>query len=444
MRRINFDKGCDDGGNANSYEQSLQGAQGIQGKQGIQGVDGKSSVINGSVTDGTDDSNGTADDALSVTAVTNLNTMGFDVETDSSLLATVEVSDTVNKKTWVRLSNKLFNLIGLEVQPKLLPTSGSLGNVLTSNGTIWISATPVNEIYNSTSVTSQAISSSLIGDTVALTVSSSLLAYRYGQPIRATDIGSNNNYIEGVVLSYTGTSLSFICTNVIGTGTPASWKVSLGALLNVPYVDSSVNGQVLSNNGVIPQWTASSFVTGSCMPWHNEIAPNGWLPCNGQPLTTSGNDYLIPLYNHLRPSGVTNAYAYAWNDYGGVLYGPGEFRLPNYNRDAIPLGKSDPALIGRQFGANSHVLTATELPVASPWTATLVSSNSDPVNTPLITTPNLLSLNNEAGTGGSGSVAKTTAFVAGSVIINNQGGGLGGTAMDLKQLSEGTQWIIKY
>jgi hypothetical protein len=188
MKRIYFDKGgCDEGCNANenSYEESLRGVQGTQGKQGIQGIDGKSSLINGSVTDGTTDSNGTTDATLSGTAVTNLTAMGFVVSTDSSLKATIDVSDSVNKKTWVRLSNKMLNLIGLQVYPKLLPTAGTLGNVLTSNGSIWTSSTPVNEIYNTTSpVNSQVINSSIVGTNISLNVASSVLAYKFGHPVR--------------------------------------------------------------------------------------------------------------------------------------------------------------------------------------------------------------------------------------------------------------------
>lgn len=371
MKRIYFDKGgCDDGcsANENSFEQSLKGEQGIQGKQGERGLDGKSSLINGSVTDGTDDSNGTADDALNTTAVTNLASMGFDVETDSSLRATIDTSDTVNKKTWIRLSNKLFNLIGLEIQPKLLPPVGTAGNVLTSNGTIWTSSTPVNEIYNTTSTTSISIASTLVGTNVTMTVASGL-AYRFGIPVRAVDNANNSNYIEGIVASYTGTSLVFNVTRIVGSGTPSSWKISIGSLLNVPYFSSSVGANgVLQNDGTSLYWGTSPISTGYCMPWFGYSIPsNGWAECNGTYIDIAITPSYTQLYKLLCPTGVTNKF--------NVAYGAntGRFDLPNLvGRVPVGIDASDTNIneLGERFGEKTTTLTAANLPEACPYPAT--------------------------------------------------------------------------
>lgn len=444
MKRIYFDKGgCDDGcnANANSYEESLRGAQGAQGKQGIQGIDGKSSLINGSVTDGTDDSNGTVDDVISATAVTNLNVMGFDIETDSSLRATIDVSDTVNKKTWVRLSNKLFNLIGLEIQPKLLPASGSSGNVLTSNGTTWTSAAPINEIYNSTSpVNTRVIDASIVGTNITFTVASSLLAYKFGIPIRFTDAGSNANYIEGVVASYTGTSLVLNVTRIAGSGTPASWIVALGSLLNVPYISSSTANKVLVNNGSVPSWGESIITTGFCMPWHNSTLPSGWLYCNGS--TFLKTEYEA-LYNHLRPSDAVNAYAYAVGG-GGSPYANGTARLPSYNRNAIPLGIDNTTNIGVSVGANSVVIDSDNLPQNSPWALSKTTAGSTKYSADLA---------------GSITVFKDTSFTVSNAPASYGNSSISPNSdavwalgqnstyddpLDVMQLSEGCNWIIKY
>jgi len=448
MKRIYFDKGgCDDGcnANANSYEDSLRGAQGAQGKQGIQGIDGKSSLINGSVTDGTIDSNGTADAALSATAVTNLTAMGFTVTTDSSLLATIDTSDTVNKKTWVRLSNRLFNLIGLQIQPKLLPTAGTSGNVLTSNGTIWTSSTPVNEIYNSTSpVNSRVIDGSIVGTNITFTVASSLLAYKFGIPIRFTDVASNANYIEGIVASYTGTSLVLNVTNVVGSGTPASWIVALGSLLNVPYISSSTANKVLVNNGSIPSWGDSIINTGYCMPWHGTTLPAGWLYCNGATFLESTHE---ELYKHLRPSNAVNAYAYAVGG-GGSPYANGTARVPSYNRSAFPIGVSSTSDIGVSVGANSIIIDSDNLPETSPWALSKTLNGRTNYSGSAGTSYTLFNssafiatdavsgyINGDAGT--NTSPASDASWALGTNATNE-------TPLDIKQLSEGCNWIIKY
>ena len=444
MKRIYFDKGgWDDGCNANtnSYEESLRGAQGVQGKQGIQGIDGKSSLINGSVTDGTTDSDGTADDALDNTAKTNLNSMGFNVETDSTLRPTIDTSDTVNKKTWVRLSNKVLNLIGLEIKPNLLPSVGSEGQVLTVNSGIWTPQTPVNEIYNSTSpVNTRVIDASIVGTNITFTVASSLLAYKFGIPIRFTDVASNANYIEGIVASYTGTSLIINVTNIAGSGTPASWIVALGSLLNVPYISSSTANKVLVNNGSNASWGDSIINTGFCMPWHNTTLPAGWLYCNGATFLKTEHE---ALYNHLRPNDAVNAYAYSVGG-GGSPYSIGTARLPSYNRSALPIGVSSNGDIGTTIGSNTVVIDSDNLPQNSPWALSKSSSgitrySADTSGTLTVFKDTSFTNSNSPSSYSNSSIAPNSDSVW-SLGTNTTYD----TPLDIKQLSEGCLWIIKY
>jgi microcystin-dependent protein len=438
MKRIYFDKGgCDDGcnANANSYEESLRGAQGVQGKQGIQGIDGKSSLINGSVTDGTTDSDGTADDALDNTAKTNLNSMGFNVETDSTLRPTIDTSDTVNKKTWVRLSNKVLNLIGLEIKPNLLPSVGSEGQVLTVASGLWTPQTPVNEIYNTTSVTSLAITESMVGNNVGLSVGTGL-AYKFGIPVRATDAASNNNYIEGVVASYSGSTLTFNVTRVVGSGTPASWRVALGSLLNVPYISSSTANKVLINDGLNSSWGDSTIITGFCMPWFSPTLPSGgWLFCNGAPYDIAVQTYLTPLYNLLCPSGTNK-----FND--GLP--AGQFRVPNLT-GRVPVGRdSDNANInelGETYGAVTTILLAENLPEVCPYPTVNGAGTSDLAGiTPLTGVP--------GNSGGGGTVLIPGANTAVQNISTNVTMGTNTATGDAPfsnfQPSTVCYWIIKY
>lgn len=53
------------------------------------------------------------------------------------------------------------------------------------------------------------------------------LAYQSGTRARATDTSILTNWVEGVVTSYSGTSLTILVDQISGSGTPANWNISV-------------------------------------------------------------------------------------------------------------------------------------------------------------------------------------------------------------------------
>jgi hypothetical protein len=103
---------------------------------------------------------------------------------------------------------------------------GSSGQVLAApaSGTIaeWV-APNAGSGYKATSATDNVA----IGTGSKTLVTQAGLAYTAGARVRATDSGNVANYMEGVVTSYTTTSLVFTVDLVGGTGTPAGWNINL-------------------------------------------------------------------------------------------------------------------------------------------------------------------------------------------------------------------------
>lgn len=371
LRRIQFCIGCGDdscGGcdcnpQLNSFEQQIKGVQGVKGAQGAQGVAGKNNVLNGSeLLDGNGGNQNGVDGSLTGGTTTAFSNAGFDLTTTPTMVATVDGSDITNTKYWARFSNSFLSWFGSSVIPKLLPSAGTSGNLLTSNGTIWTSATPVIEKYNTTSVTSLAITGALVGTYPTLTVDGGL-AYRFGNPVRAVDIGNNDNYIEGVVESYTSVSLNFKVTKVAGGGTPASWKVGLGALQNVPYFSNTVGkNQFLTNNGQELSWGFSAFPVGAVIPWVGGISsapPTGWLKADGTLILKENYPELFEL---LKTSSIFNPTSSST-----------QCNLPNFI-GKVPVG-ADPLdgninVTGEAYGTKETTIANNNLPVVSPYSVT--------------------------------------------------------------------------
>ena len=94
-------------------------------------------------------------------------------------------------------------------------------------------------VYSSTSTTSVAIGTG----SKTFTIADSGKPYAAGTPLRfAASSDPSNKFMDGVVTSYSGTTVVLDVKNVTGSGTLASWNVSIGggtALFNLPTVTAS-------------------------------------------------------------------------------------------------------------------------------------------------------------------------------------------------------------
>ena len=94
-------------------------------------------------------------------------------------------------------------------------------------------------VYSSTSTTSVAIGTG----SKTFTIADSGKPYAAGTPLRfAAASDPSNKFMDGVVTSYSGTTVVLDVKNATGSGTLASWNVSIGggtALFNLPTVTAS-------------------------------------------------------------------------------------------------------------------------------------------------------------------------------------------------------------
>lgn len=100
---------------------------------------------------------------------------------------------------------------------------GGLGNEGSEIVKTNVTTAPTSSIitlYSSTSTTSLAIAT---GSKVFTTQTS--LAWQAGERVRATSDANAANYMEGVVASYTGTTLTLTIDTIGGSGTLADWSI---------------------------------------------------------------------------------------------------------------------------------------------------------------------------------------------------------------------------
>jgi hypothetical protein len=139
---------------------------------------------------------------------------------------------------------------------------GDPGQVLAApaTGTIaeWVDPDtgPAGPGYLATSATDNVA----IGTGSKTLVTQTGLAYTAGARVRATDGGNVANYMEGVVTSYSTTSLVFTSDLVGGSGTPATWNINLAGNKGTAGADGSdgSNGSNGSNGAVGAGYTATS------------------------------------------------------------------------------------------------------------------------------------------------------------------------------------------
>jgi len=101
--------------------------------------------------------------------------------------------------------------------------------------------TQAGDVYNTTSTTSVSIATG----SQTFTVAESGKPYVVGTPLRAASQADPDNFMDGTVTAYSGTSLTIDIKNTGGSGTYADWNITIGggtALFEVPSVVSIVQG----------------------------------------------------------------------------------------------------------------------------------------------------------------------------------------------------------
>jgi len=458
LRRIQYHCSCGScdectGGNAKSYFEGMTQVPNIEQIVPIPGPAGEGSVLVAGKTSsaGVLNADGT-DEALDATAKANLLAADFDITAKSTTQNVVDTSDLNNNKIWTGLSKGFLNMIGLKILPARVKTGGTAGQVYTkSSGTdydaAWVS--PVNEIYNTTSITSISIDSTIsslqAGTLTPLTFTvASGLAYKTGQQIWLIkyngDVLSPSIYLNAVVLDYSGTDLEVAVSFAYGTGTPTKWYICLGSPVQFPYFDATTNnGMFLKNINGSLGFSISALATGFTLPWHNPSLPDGFRYCDGVRFEKTEHP---DLYQHLRPGGVVNKYAYELD--GITALGINGCRTPGYNNGTIPYGVANSADLGVRYGANSYVLVGDNLPEVSPYGIT-DPGHSHPV--PNVEdsdgVPNGTSIVGQNGGSNPNAGSTSSSGTGGTGISISNNSGTGGTAIDMRQSSEGCFYIIK-
>ena len=449
LRRINFDHGagcgCGDctGGNAKSYFEGLEQKPNIEQLVPVPGPSGENSILVAGKTDpsGALNADG-ADEALDSAAKANLLAADFDITEKPTTQNVVDASDTNSNRVWTGLSRSLLNFLGLKVVPKLLPDFGTSGNIVKDNGTAWVSGAPDWEKYNSTTTTPYAYTSTsygAIGSSIEFTVGTGY-AYKFKNIVAIVDPSNPANYIEGIVTNYALGKVTVQIKNLSGGGNTSGWGVMLTAPEYLPYVNDPANyGKFYYNNNGIIEMRISTLSVGFVFPWHNPSNPDGFIPCDGASFAKT--EYPA-LYEHLRPGGAVNKYAFAMD--GTTPLGIGNCRTPGYNTGRIPYGVADPGDLGVNFGANEYVLVGDNLPEVPPYNM--------PDHTHGPKTPGVGFLEFTASGGdvispapgfGVFSASETGGVSGGATIPITNNTGTGGTAIDMRQSSEGCFYIIK-
>ena len=135
--------------------------------------------------------------------------------------------------------------------------------------------------YKGTSTTSRAIASS-----GSITVSTqSGLAYVVGSRVRLASIASPANYMEGVVTSYSSTTLVFTSDLAGGSGTIASWNLSLAGdrgaagATGAGYGGTSTTSRTIASSGSISVTTQAglAYVVGSRIRLASSATPANYM-----------------------------------------------------------------------------------------------------------------------------------------------------------------------
>ena len=233
---------------------------------------------------------------------------------------------------------------------KLLP-SGSEGNILKYVSGLWTSSAPDWEKYNCTTTTDLSYTIADVGTTKNFTVPSGL-SYRFKNAVAiASPADPLNNYLEGVVVAYSGVTLSIAIKNIKGTGGTVNWNVMLTAPEYLPYVNDPANyGKFFyNNNGIIEMRTSIESVGDTKITLRPPaLDPVGWLGFDGVPRDKTEYPALYDYLNYISSTFISGD----------------NFILPNLAGRALVGvdGGAEWPFIGSVYGEKTHVLTIPQLP----------------------------------------------------------------------------------
>ena len=296
-----------------------------------------------------------------------------------------------------------------------------------------VTATPVTEVgigyYNLTSVSSVAIATG--SKTFTTNLSNISTAFTVGTRVRVAYVTTPANYMEGVITSFSGTTLVVNVDSIGGSGTYANWTVSVagiqgsngvtsfsgnstgltpatattGAITLAGILVGANGGTGLSSftaNGIVYASSSSALATGSALTYDGDSVINGSAG-------SGTNSYGFNVSSSL--IGATNNYGF----YGNIASSTGRWNLymngtaNNYVAGALGIGTTS--------------LTARRLVVAGSMTGAtgafgaLVSVTVQPD-----VTVNAVIVNSQAATAANGgtpyTIAALTCFNAAQGAFN--------------------------
>ena len=325
----------------------------------------------------------------------------------------------------------VWNVDSTQVSLQTLPAGTSPTHP--ESPSVIVTATPVTEVgigyYNLTSVSSVAIATG--SKTFTTNLSNISTAFTVGTRVRVAYITTPANYMEGVITSFSGTTLVVNVDSIGGSGTYANWTVSVagiqgsngvtsfsgnstgltpatattGAITLAGILVGANGGTGLSSftaNGIVYASSSSALATGSALTYDGDSVINGSAG-------SGTNSYGFNVSSSL--IGATNNYGF----YGNIASSTGRWNLymngtaNNYVAGALGIGTTS--------------LTARRLVVAGSMTGAtgafgaLVSVTVQPD-----VTVNAVIVNSQAATAANGgtpyTIAALTCFNAAQGAFN--------------------------
>ena len=325
----------------------------------------------------------------------------------------------------------VWNVDSTQVSLQTLPAGTSPTHP--ESPSVIVTATPVTEVgigyYNLTSVSSVAIATG--SKTFTTNLSNISTAFTVGTRVRVAYVTTPANYMEGVITSFSGTTLVVNVDSIGGSGTYANWTVSVagiqgsngvtsfsgnstgltpatattGAITLAGILVGANGGTGLSSftaNGIVYASSSSALATGSALTYDGDSVINGSAG-------SGTNSYGFNVSSSL--IGATNNYGF----YGNIASSTGRWNLymngtaNNYVAGALGIGTTS--------------LTARRLVVAGSMTGAtgafgaLVSVTVQPD-----VTVNAVIVNSQAATAANGgtpyTIAALTCFNAAQGAFN--------------------------
>lgn len=178
-------------------------------------------------------------------AITNFTTVALDVTADSTTTRNnYIVTLSTNFKNWLA---GIINSINTSLGNLSTAVSTLNGDVTTINSTLGTLQSEIDalsiasgSIYETTSSTDNTIGLGNLTFTVA-----AALSYTPGVRVRAADVIDPTNFVEGLVVSYSGTTLVINADFTGGSGTILNWNINLGGKYE-KYITTSTSSVLIS------------------------------------------------------------------------------------------------------------------------------------------------------------------------------------------------------